>query len=58
MIKKLKEAPLEEAPKVIAAIGIPIRLNNGVPNNNERNNPSISVEEPLNKLKKKEIIKL
>ena len=50
--KKINRGPLVEAPKVNAAIGIPMRLNNGVPNNNEKNNPKISLEDPLRKTKK------
>ena len=29
-----------------------MRLNNGVPNNNEKNKPKISLEDPLRKIKK------
>ena len=49
--KKINSGPLAEAPNVKAASGIPIRLNKGVPNNNEKNNPNISLEEPLKKIK-------
>ena len=41
-----------EAPKVKAAIGIPKRLNRGVPNSNEKNKPKASLEDPLKKIKK------
>ena len=50
--KKINRGPLVEAPKVKAAIGIPMRLNNGVPNNNEKNKPKISLEDPLRKIRK------
>ena len=50
--KKINRGPLVEAPKVNAAIGIPMRLNNGVPNNNRKNKPKASLEDPLKKIKK------
>tara|TARA_B100001989_G_C24539113_1_gene466454 strand:+ start:1832 stop:2095 length:264 start_codon:yes stop_codon:yes gene_type:complete len=50
--KKINRGPLVEDPKVNAAIGIPMRLNNGVPNNKEKNNPKISLKDPLRKTKK------
>ena len=51
--RNISNGPLVDAPKVKAAIGIPIRLNNGVPNNNEKNKPNTSLEVPLKKIRKK-----
>ena len=40
-MRKISIGALAAAPKVKAEKGIPRRLNNGVPNNNDRNNANI-----------------
>ena len=41
--RNINSGPLEDNPNVNAEIGIPIKLNRGVPSIRERNNPNTSL---------------